>query len=268
MGLEDMGMAAGERKSTRPREHGGILLALVVLLCLWLATHLGHEPVEPLSVEAQNGAATEPNQSAAGGSRRSDRNHPAFNERVQERRQMVARQIKARQITDANVLKAMRTVPRHAFVPAGQRRYAYQDFPLPIGAGQTISQPYIVAFMTEVLALDPNARVLEIGTGSGYQAAVCAEIAREVYTIEIVDTLAKTAAETLKDLGYRDVFVRAGDGYVGWPEKAPFDAIIGTAAAERIPPPHTSSVTTAATGFKRPNSPPPTPPTAAISAVR
>ncbi|HLB72621.1 MAG TPA: protein-L-isoaspartate(D-aspartate) O-methyltransferase, partial [Sedimentisphaerales bacterium] len=105
-----------------------------------------------------------------------------------------------------------------------------------IGKGQTISQPYIVAFMTEALRLDPNSTVLEIGTGSGYQAAVCAEIAREIYTIEIVPELAESAAEQLKKLGYRNVFVKAGDGYFGWPEKAPFDAIIGTAAAGRIPP--------------------------------
>jgi protein-L-isoaspartate(D-aspartate) O-methyltransferase len=123
------------------------------------------------------------------------------------------------------------------FVPDRQRRYAYDDRPLPIGNGQTISQPYIVAFMTEALKLDPNSLVLEIGTGSGYQAAVCAEIAKKVYTIEIVEPLATSSAKLLKKLGYRNVHVRAGDGYYGWPEKAPFDAIIGTAAAETIPPP-------------------------------
>ncbi len=149
---------------------------------------------------------------------------------------MVAGQIQAREVKDPNVLKAMRTVPRHAFIPSNVQRQAYYDYPLPIGEGQTISQPYIVAFMTEALKLDPNSKVLEIGTGSGYQAAVCAEIAREVYTIEIVPELAKSAAKQLKKLGYRNVFVRAGDGYFGWPEKAPFDAIIGTAAAGRIPP--------------------------------
>jgi len=163
--------------------------------------------------------------------------HPAFKERIKERRTMVAGQIQARQIKDPNVLKAMRTVPRHAFIPSNVQRQAYYDYPLPIGEGQTISQPYIVAFMTEALKLDPNSTVLEIGTGSGYQAAVCAEIAREVYTIEIVPELAKSAAKQLKKLGYGNVFVKAGDGYFGWPEKAPFDAIIGTAAAGRIPPP-------------------------------
>jgi protein-L-isoaspartate(D-aspartate) O-methyltransferase len=150
---------------------------------------------------------------------------------------MVAAQIKRRGVKDPNVLKAMRTVPRHALMPAAQQRYAYTDSPHPIGKGQTISQPYIVAYMTEALKLDPNSIVLEIGTGSGYQAAVCAEIAREVYTIEIVPELAESAAKKLKELGYRNVFVKAGDGYFGWPEKGPFDAIIGTAAAGRIPQP-------------------------------
>lgn len=168
--------------------------------------------------------------------------HRAFGERIEEREQMVKRQIEWREVNDPNVLKAMRTVPRHAFMPARQRTYAYADTPLPIGHAQTISQPYIVAFMTEALRLDPNATVLEIGTGSGYQAAVCAEIAKEVYSIEIVEPLAKSAAKLLKTLGYRNVFVRAGDGYYGWPEKAPFDAIIGTAAAERIPRPLTEQL--------------------------
>lgn len=161
--------------------------------------------------------------------------HPAFKERVEERTEMVFWQIKARDINDPNVLKAMRIVPRHAFVPDERQSLAYGDYPLPIGEGQTISQPYIVGFMTQALGLDPNSKVLEIGTGSGYQAAVCAEIAREVYTIEIVEELAAGARAKLKALGYRNVFVKAGDGFFGWPEHAPFDAIIGTAAAGRIP---------------------------------
>jgi protein-L-isoaspartate(D-aspartate) O-methyltransferase len=164
-------------------------------------------------------------------------NHPAFQERVGERRQMVLRQIELREVRDPNVLQALRVVPRHAFVPAAQRAYAYDDRPLYIGYGQTISQPYIVAFMTEALRLDPNSTVLEIGTGSGYQAAVCAEIAREIYTIEIVEPLARSAAQVLTRLGYTKVHVKAGDGYFGWPEEGPFDAIIGTAAAGAIPPP-------------------------------
>lgn len=165
------------------------------------------------------------------------REHPAFHELVEQRAEMVRWQIEARQVHDPNVLLAMRTVPRHAFVPAEQLPYAYADHPLPIGHGQTISQPYIVAFMTEALKLGRESVVLEIGTGSGYQAAVAAEIAKEVYTVEIVEPLAKSAAELLRDLGYTNVHVKAGDGYRGWPEKGPFDAIIGTAAAERIPPP-------------------------------
>jgi protein-L-isoaspartate(D-aspartate) O-methyltransferase len=168
---------------------------------------------------------------------RPDHNQPAFSERVEERKEMVIAQIEARGIIDPNTLRAMQTVPRHAFVRAGDQRYAYFDHPLPIGNDQTISQPYIVAFMTEALRLTPESKVLEIGTGSGYQAAVCAEIAAEVYTIEIVEPLAKSAKELLKKLGYPNVFVRAGDGYFGWPEKAPFDAIIGTAAAGRVPEP-------------------------------
>lgn len=145
--------------------------------------------------------------------------------------------IQAREIRDPNVLRAMRAVPRHAFIPESLRVYAYEDRPLPIGRDQTISQPYVVAVMTEALSLDPNSVVLEIGTGSGYQAAVCAEIAREVYSIEIVESLARSAAEVLAKLGYDNVHVKAGDGYYGWPEKGPFDAIIGTAAAKDIPPP-------------------------------
>jgi protein-L-isoaspartate(D-aspartate) O-methyltransferase len=168
---------------------------------------------------------------------RPDHKHPAFTERVGERAEMVRRQIRARDVNDPNVLKAMRTVPRHAFIPRGGQRYAYGDHALPIEHDQTISQPYIVAFMTDALRLRPGHKVLEIGTGSGYQAAVCAEIAREVYTIEIVKELAKSAEKRLKTLGYGNVFVKAGDGYFGWEEMGPYDAIIGTAVAKRIPEP-------------------------------
>jgi protein-L-isoaspartate(D-aspartate) O-methyltransferase len=163
--------------------------------------------------------------------------HPAFSERIEERQRMVKSQIQARDVKDPNVLKAMRIVPRHAFVRSSEKSVAYIDSPLPIDFEQTISQPYIVGFMTQALKLDPNSKVLEIGTGSGYQAAVCAEIAREVYTIEIVEGLAKIAKERLKELGYPNVFVRAGDGFFGWKEHAPYDAIIGTAAAGRVPEP-------------------------------
>ncbi len=168
---------------------------------------------------------------------RPDHNHPAFNERVEDRHQLVKIAIEGHGIKDPNVLRAMRTVPRHAFVRSVDQRQAYGDFPLPIGYEQTISQPYIVAYMTEKLQLDANAVVLEVGTGSGYQAAVAAEIARAVYTIEIVEPLATSAKKKLAKLGYHNVFVRYGDGYKGWPDKAPFDAIILTAAAEKIPKP-------------------------------
>ena len=137
----------------------------------------------------------------------------------------------------AGVLEAMRRVPRHAFVPAGQRELAYANRPLPIGYGQTISQPYIVALMTDLLRLAPHARALEIGTGSGYQAAVLAVLGHQVYTIEIVSALAEQAATRLADLGYSAVHARRGDGYYGWPEAAPFDGIVVTAAATQIPPP-------------------------------
>jgi protein-L-isoaspartate(D-aspartate) O-methyltransferase len=168
---------------------------------------------------------------------RLEHRYPAFAERIEERERMVARQIQARDVRDPNVLKAMRVVPRHAFVPFSEQPYAYIDHPRPIGYNQTISQPYIVAFMTEALQLKPDSKVLEIGTGSGYQAAVCAEIADKVYTIEIVEGLAKRAKEDLEKFGYTNVFVKYGDGFFGWPEEAPFDAIIGTAAAGRIPEP-------------------------------
>jgi protein-L-isoaspartate(D-aspartate) O-methyltransferase len=151
------------------------------------------------------------------------------------RARMVREQIEARRIRDPRVLAAMRRVPRHEFVPAEHRDAAYADRALPIGHRQTISQPYVVALMTELAAVGPDARVLEVGTGSGYQAAVLAELAREVWTIEIVEPLARRATATLARLGYRHVHVRHGDGWVGWPEAAPFDAILVTAAPPRVP---------------------------------
>lgn len=150
---------------------------------------------------------------------------------------MVETQISARRIRDSRVLAAIQSVPRHEFVPAELRAHAYEDRPLPIGYDQTISQPYIVAFMTEQLAPQPTQRVLEIGTGSGYQAAVLAKLVAEVYTIEIVEPLAKRATADLSRLGFENVHVRAGDGYQGWPEAAPFDAIIVTCAPEHVPEP-------------------------------
>ena len=158
---------------------------------------------------------------------------PAFEA---ERRRMVEEQIEARGIADPRVLAAMREVPRHEFVPADERVHAYEDRPLPIGEGQTISQPYIVALMTELAAVGPGSKVLEVGTGSGYQAAVLAACGAEVHSIEIVDALAKRAAGDLARLGIAKVHVRSGDGYAGWPEAAPFDAIVVTAAAPHVPP--------------------------------
>ena len=154
-----------------------------------------------------------------------------------ERSRMVAEQIEKRGVSNPGVLEAMRRVPRHSFIPPELEGQAYEDHPLPIGSGQTISQPYIVAYMTEVLELEPSHKVLEIGTGSGYQAAVLAERVREVYTIEIVAELAGRATRVLRDLGYANVHVRHGDGYAGWPEHAPFDAIMVTAAPDHVPEP-------------------------------
>jgi protein-L-isoaspartate(D-aspartate) O-methyltransferase len=153
------------------------------------------------------------------------------------RQEMIQTQLKPRGIDDERVLKAFEKVERHRFVDKKYLLYAYGDHPLPIGEDQTISQPYIVAVMTQLLKLDENDRVLEVGTGSGYQAAILAELAKEVYTIEIIDTLARTARERLKSLGYENIIVRTGDGYQGWPEKAPFDAVIVTCAPPEIPQP-------------------------------
>jgi protein-L-isoaspartate(D-aspartate) O-methyltransferase len=155
----------------------------------------------------------------------------------QRRLDMVERQIRQRGVTDPRVLDVMRTVPRERFVPADVSSRAYEDTPLAIGFGQTISQPYIVAYMTEVLAVQPTHRVLEIGTGSGYQAAVLGSLVREVYTVEIVAPLAKMAAAVLRELGQANVHVREGDGYAGWAEHAPFDRIMVTAAPDEIPQP-------------------------------
>jgi protein-L-isoaspartate(D-aspartate) O-methyltransferase len=154
-----------------------------------------------------------------------------------QRQRMVERQLKARDIKDARVLAAMGKVPREAFVPPNSRDASYEDGPLPIGYDQTISQPYIVAFMTEQLRLRPSDRVLEIGTGSGYQAAILAELVSEIYSVEIVEPLARAAEATLQRLGYKNVRVKIGDGYKGWPEQAPFDAIIVTCAPDKIPQP-------------------------------
>jgi protein-L-isoaspartate(D-aspartate) O-methyltransferase len=152
-----------------------------------------------------------------------------------QRQRMVVQQLESRDIRNPRVLDAMRRVPRHLFVPELRRAAAYDDTPLPIGYGQTISQPYIVAFMTQALEVAPEHRVLEIGTGSGYQAAVLSVLAGEVYTIEILPALADQARATLSALGYRNVQVRAGNGYLGWPEHAPYDRIMVTAAPDKVP---------------------------------
>ncbi|MFW6049655.1 MAG: protein-L-isoaspartate(D-aspartate) O-methyltransferase [Myxococcota bacterium] len=176
------------------------------------------------------GGAGEQVQPAAEETRRNDGYEDA-------RRRMVERQLRARDITDARVLRAMATVPRHRFVPEGERGAAYEDRPLSIGHDQTISQPYIVALMTQLAQVGEGDDVLEIGTGSGYQAAVLAELGAEVYSIEIVEPLGRQARKRLARLGYDGVHVRVGDGYAGWPEEAPFDAIVVTAAPPAIPDP-------------------------------
>ncbi len=243
-------MTTDYRGTVRKRTY--VTLALLALLILALGIFALKKSARPGLTFASENKKADANESRRAGKqeqkdanevevRRPDHNHPAFGERVEERAQLVRVHIEhprwAPDIEDANVITAMNTVPRHAFVRRSDLGRAYADHPLPIGLGQTISQPFIVAYMTEVLKLDPNSRVLEVGTGSGYQAAVCAEIAREVYTIEILEKLAKSAKERLKKLGYHNVFVKAGDGYYGWEEKGPFDAIIVTCAAGFVPPP-------------------------------
>lgn len=156
---------------------------------------------------------------------------------ARSREGMVKNQLMAGGITDPEVLKAMSDVPRHEFVPATVRPFAYVNGPLPIGHGQTISQPFIVAFMTQALELGRDDRVLEVGTGSGYQAAILGKICKEVYSIEIVPELAQSSEQLLARLGFENVHVKAGDGYLGWPEKAPFDAIIVTCAPDHVPEP-------------------------------
>uniref|UniRef100_A0A7C3Z2U4 Protein-L-isoaspartate O-methyltransferase n=1 Tax=Desulfobacca acetoxidans TaxID=60893 RepID=A0A7C3Z2U4_9BACT len=156
---------------------------------------------------------------------------------LEARRTMVETQIRRRGVTDPRVLAAMSKVPRHLFVPRHLWEQAYSDYPLPIGENQTISQPYIVALMTEALELTGGEKVLELGTGSGYQAAILAELAAQVYTIERIPSLARSAEQVLTSLGYTNVHVRLADGTLGWPEEAPFDAILVTAGAPKVPPP-------------------------------
>jgi len=204
--------------------------------CITLAfflTLLGYQPVR---VAAQNSGKTLSKQSATVPSDSTKWSAPEYNERQGERDQLV-NIIKSDAISDPDVLKAMQSVPRHLFVPDKNRHAAYKNIPLPIGYGQTISQPTIVAFMTEMLELTPGDKVLEIGTGSGYQAAVLAHITPEVYTMEIIEDLADKTSKKLKKTGYDVIRTKPGDGYYGWEKHAPFDAIIVTAAAGHIPPP-------------------------------
>jgi len=158
-------------------------------------------------------------------------------EMARRRREMVESQIRSRGITDGRVLQAMAEVPRHLFVPPSVRGEAYEDYPLPIGAQQTISQPYIVALMTSLLELTGGERVLEVGTGSGYQAAVLSRIAREVYSIEILEPLSSSARRAIDGIGYSNIHLRVGDGWAGWKDSAPFDGILVTAAPEKVPQP-------------------------------
>jgi protein-L-isoaspartate(D-aspartate) O-methyltransferase len=171
-----------------------------------------------------------------------NRAHPPVADFAAQRERMVKEQIVMRGINEERVLAAMRKVPREEFVPPELRNASYGDHPLPIGYGQTISQPFVVAFMTEQIRPQPSDRIFEIGTGSGYQAAILAELAAEVYSIEIIEPLAAQASQTLQRLGYKNVHVKAGDGYKGWPEHAPFDAIIVTCAPDKIPPPLTEQL--------------------------
>jgi protein-L-isoaspartate(D-aspartate) O-methyltransferase len=192
------------------------IFSIVLILIIWILPAMSQEKLKP------------------------EVDHPAFSERVAERERMVKEGIEnypVYPVRDPKVLKAMRRVPRHLFVPQEYRELAYVNTPLYIGFDQTISQPYIVAHMSEQLELKPEHRVLEIGTGSGYQAAVLAELCDQVYTIEIVPELGIRAEKLLKELGYEQVQVRIGNGYLGWPEAAPFDRIIVTCAPERIPEP-------------------------------
>jgi protein-L-isoaspartate(D-aspartate) O-methyltransferase len=195
-----------------------MIAAIVSGLCLLLLIFQGcsvNQPPEAVSIDAQTATTAE--------------------QFAELRRQMVERQIRARGISDKAVLEAMLKVPRHLFVPAENVRLAYQDHPLPIGKEQTISQPYIVAYMSESVEITKNEKVLEIGTGSGYQAAILGELAKEVYTIEIISELADRARRTLNDLGYKNVHVKTGNGYEGWAEHAPYDGIVVTAAPDEVP---------------------------------
>jgi protein-L-isoaspartate(D-aspartate) O-methyltransferase len=216
---------ASRRRSSRIRLLGAaLLLTLGIVLALLSGCRLLTTPTELPPVPTETSAPSPSVQETS-------------DDRLEERMEMVDYQIRRRGVTDQDVLEAMERVPRHEFVPDEYRSQAYADRPLPIGYGQTISQPYIVALMTELLELGSTDRVLEIGTGSGYQAAILAEIVGEVYTVEIVEPLAVQAKERLARLGYENAHVLHADGYFGWEEHAPYDAIIVTCAPDHIPQP-------------------------------
>jgi protein-L-isoaspartate(D-aspartate) O-methyltransferase len=226
--------------ATTCTEHAGWIVAFAVLTAA-ASCGVPGEPAAPANVAPQvedaepksPGPADRPPKDAAAEDAAPDAD-PGFQ---QERERMVALDIAARGVSDPAVLDAMRAVPRHLFVPEPRRAYAYADRPLPIGLNQTISQPYIVALMTELAGVKPGDRVLEIGTGSGYQAAVLSQLAKEVYSIEILEELSLRAQKVLEETGRSNLRFLVGDGYRGWPEAAPFDAIVVTAAPPRVPQP-------------------------------
>ncbi len=225
------------RRTFTPHEETRVkklLLALMLALMFGLNLSCGPPPADQVIASARPGQATPSARPPQATATAPPRQAIDFE---QARRQMVEQQIEARGVTDSRVLEAMSRVPRHEYVPALYRAFAYGDTPLRIGFEQTISQPYIVALMTELVRAEPDDRILEIGTGSGYQAAVAAELVSEVYSIEIIPELARSAAHRLERLGVSNVMVRAGDGYLGWPEQSPFDGILVTAGAPHIPEP-------------------------------
>lgn len=215
-----------------PRQGMGLLICGLVVAVILIACA---SPFAPRNGHQPTGSATAtPPPETFSAATRVDEEEQRFR---LLREAMVREQVEARGVEDPAVLTAMLSVPRHEFVPGNVRHQAYQDSPLPIGAGQTISQPYIVGLMTELLQVQPGGRVLEVGTGSAYQAAILAEMGAQVYTIEIIPPLADEARKRLANHGFRDVQTRVGDGYFGWEEEAPFDAIIVTAAPDHVPPP-------------------------------
>jgi protein-L-isoaspartate(D-aspartate) O-methyltransferase len=211
------------KECIRSKTLAGLVVSLFLLVCSLL--------IPALSQGDENVQSSDPAEKSW--------TKPRFSEYGEERTEMVQTQMIRRSppIRDSRVLGAMRQVPRHLFVPWSLKRLAHEDHPLPIGHGQTISQPYIVALMTEALQMKPDAKVLEIGTGSGYQAAVLSELTPQVFTMEIIAPLGNEARERLQKLGYHTVKVKIGDGYFGWPDEAPFDGIIVTCAAGHVPPP-------------------------------